>query len=315
MSEIKDNISFHISDEEVLYLDKVLEDININISISMSYVKRTQKLTFSRLAEKFSGINEKAIKRYMQQSYPSMRPVHFVAAYSWVMMVPMTAFYYGFKMKEFYRGMDDHAVEVLVCIGKLPSVQFEALLSIICSYMDSSTMSDFIKFKQQTEKEYGVIDDYNKLFPPKVLDYNLFTEDYYRSVALTVRQFRKKHNLTVDTLARVLGISEYQYSVLEDETKTVPFSISIGARVKLGFKLKDHVNFTSEMQVYPEFHKLRQTQQIRDSLIVEALSYLTQKQKVSIVKIVVELLNLNQEDDSDEILSEHGQPKIPTIFS
>lgn len=69
------------------------------------------------------------------------------------------------------------------------------------------------------------------------------------------------------------------------------------------------------MQVYPEFHKLRQTQQIRDSLIVEALSYLTQKQKVSIVKIVVELLNLNQEDDSDEILSEHGQPKIPTIFS
>jgi DNA-binding XRE family transcriptional regulator len=315
VSIIRNNASFHVSEDEILYLDKILEDINTNISVSMSYVKRTQNLTFPQLAEHFSGINEQSIKRYMQQSYPSMRPLHFVAAYSWVMMVPMTAFYYGFKMKEFYRGMGQHAVEALVCIGKLPSVQFDALLSIICSYLDESSVAKFMEFKQQTEEEYCIRDNYNALFPPSILDIDAFSHDYYRSVALTVKQFREEHQISVGTMARVLGLSEYQYHVLEDEDKMVPFSISIGVRVKLGFKLKDHVNFTSAMQVYPEFHKLRQAQHVRDSLVVEALRFLSPKQKKSIVRIVIELMKSNQEDSRRIKMSGLNNPKIPTIFS
>lgn len=287
MSNAETQAAFVASDLELAHLDKMLRNIDADISVAMSYVRRAQGLTFEQLEKRMSGMNGDTLKRYMQQSYPSMRPLHFVAAYSWIMMVPMTCFYYGLKIRELYRGMDESAVEALLSIGQLPSNQFKIVIDIIFNLLDGKTKDDFCQLREEIEIESH--DDYNTLFPPQVLDISSFAIDYYRSVAITTKKFRLEHDISLDDFARVIGLSSYQCSVLEDINKPTSFSVSIGARVKLGFKLNTHVNFTSEMRLYPEFHRLRQAQHVRDRLIVEGLSLLKPYQKRHVINIIMEL--------------------------
>ncbi|SJN59900.1 hypothetical protein VR7878_03800 [Vibrio ruber DSM 16370] len=281
-----------VSEQEIAHLNEVMKSFNSNISVAMSYVRHTQKLTFRELEKRFSGINGNTLKRYMQQSYQSMRPIHIVAAYSWVTMVPMTAFYYGFKIKEFYRGMDDNAVEALICLGRLPTEMLNQFLNMIFSMLSDTSKSEFLEFRQKLESEYGVIEDHSDLLPPEKLDIEEFAIDYYRSVAVTARQFRKEYNISVETASRLIGLSEYQYHVLEDINRIVPMPASIGFRAKLGFKLDSHANFTSAMKTFPEFHKLRQVQHVRDSLLVEALRRLKHHERGPMTKVLISLSEL-----------------------
>ncbi|MDC0612750.1 hypothetical protein OAP63_18630 [Vibrio sp.] len=283
---------YEVSDKEIEYLDEMLKDINGDISVSMSYVRRAQGLTFEQLGEKFSGINVSTIKRYMQQSYPSIRPIHLVAAMSWVMMVPMTSFYYGFRLKEYYRGMDDDAVQALMCVGRLPSNQFEHIVSLIRNLLDTDQNQHISSYCKDLESEFGSIDNYDDLFPPQVLDLDAFAMDYYRSIAITVKIFREKNDITKETIARVLGLSSYQYDLLEDQYKTTSFPVAIGFRVKLGFKLASHVNFTSEMRMFPEFHELRKAQQFRDALIIEVLRHVPAKHKPHVINLLLEIAKI-----------------------
>lgn len=112
-----------------------------------------------------------------------------------------------------------------------------------------------------------------------MLDINEFAIDYYRSISITVRQFRQDNNIPIDVIARVLGLTGYQYRVLEDVNKIRDFSVAIGFRIKVGFELHSHVNFTSKMQLFPQFHQLRQHQHIRDTLIVESFRLLNADSK------------------------------------
>lgn len=277
------------SDQELSHMTEMLKNIDFDISVSMSYVRRAQGLTFEELSKRFTGISKSMLKRYMQQSYPSMRPIHLVAAYSWVTMVPMTSFYYGFKITEAYRGMDHAAVEAIICVGKLPSNQFDTALELIYNFLIDDVREQEYALRKALEAEHGVIENYNELFPPPVLDLNLFAEDYYRSVAITAKQFRACHNFSMETMAKVLDISVYQYSALENIEKVVPLSMAIGFRVKLGFKIESHADFTSEMIHYPNFHRLRRIQQVRDTLIISALSHLSPEIKQHIVNMLKHL--------------------------
>ena len=292
MSEYKNKQALVVSEQEIAHLDEMLKNIDTDISVAMSYVRRTQKLTFKQLEKRFSGINGNTLKRYMQQSYRSMRPIHIVAAYSWVTMVPMTAFYYGFRIKEFYRGMDDNAVESLVRLGRLPTEMLNLFLDMVCSVLSTDSKKEFLVFRQQVESEYGVMENNSDLLPPEKLDIDEFAKDYYRSVAVTAKKFRQEHNISVGTASQLIGLSEYQYHVLEDINKVVPLPVSIGFRAKLGFKLNSHAAFTSAMEIFPEFHQLRQVQHVRDALVVEALKRLKDHQRGSMTQVLINLSEL-----------------------
>lgn len=288
MQNSKESFNVAVSEQEIRKMDTLLQNIDTDMAVSMSYVRRAQGISFKQLEQRFSGINGSTLKRYMQQSYPSMRPIHVVAALTWVMMVPMTSFYYGLKMKEQFRGMDDKAIEALLCIGRLPSDQFKLYLELLANLMNEDDRVAFLRFKSELESQTGLLSNYNELLPP-VLDIHEFAIDYYRSVAITVKRFRLQHNIPLETIARVLGISEYQYQILEDVNKVRDFPVAIGFRVKLGFHLSSHVNFTSEMRQFPEFHQLRQVQHVRDALIVEALTKVEKSRKNSAVDILMSL--------------------------
>ncbi len=268
-----------VSEERIQTLDSLFSTIDTDMAISMSFVRRAQKMSLVELEDKITGLNRSTLRRYMQQSYLCMRPIHVVAAVSWVMMVPMTSFYYALKVREHYRGMDDKAIEALYCVGRLPSQQFDLYLQMITNLMDSEARSQFEVFQTKLVPEVTPSFCYDDLLPPKVLDINEFAIDYYRSISLTVRRFRQDNNIPTNVIARVLGLTEHQYRVLEDVNKIRDFSVAIGFRIKVGFELYSHVNFTSEMKSFPQFHQLRQHQHIRDSLIVESFRLLNNESK------------------------------------
>ncbi|MEZ8292359.1 hypothetical protein AB6D11_00750 [Vibrio splendidus] len=279
----------HLNETQLIALDDNLATIDTDLAISMSLVRRAQGLSFEDLERRVSGIKGSTLKRYMQQSYSSMRPLHVVAAMSWVMMVPMTSFYLALKVKENYRGMDSHTVNALFCIGRLPTKQFDLYINMIKELMTLEDRNEFQNFHDETLSATQLPSCYEDLLPPDSLDLNAFAIDYYRSSAITVKRFRLENNIPIDFISRVLGISTYQYHILEDVNKTRDFSVSIGFRVKLGFQLYSHVNFTSEMVQFPQFHQLRQFQHVRDILTTKALSLVADKNKKHAVEILTNL--------------------------
>ncbi|SBS33878.1 hypothetical protein MSP8887_03124 [Marinomonas spartinae] len=277
------------TDEELLHIEKMLENLDIDIAFSMSYVRKTQNLSFRELSRRFSGIDEVMWKRYMQPSYPSTRPIHIVAAYSWVTMVPMTSFYKGLKIRESYRGMDNEAVDALICSGRIPTTQFNLFLNIIYNFLDPKGQDCVDNLKQKLIKEKSYSDTDIIPLPPYKIDIKKFSRDYYKSIAIEMKKFRIKNNFSYETMAKVLGVSLYKYSRLEEPNTYQTFSMSLGARLKLGFKVNSHVDFTSNMVDYPEFHQLRIQQNTRDQLIVESLKHLSKKQKRTATEILKKL--------------------------
>lgn len=277
------------SDQEIEHLDEILTNINSDIAMGMSYVKRIQGITFNELKKRFRGLSGETLKKYMQQSYLSMRPIHFVAAYSWITMVPATSFYYGLKVKEQFRGMDDNAIKALISIGRLSPKQFNSILDVVYMLLDNDSKQSFLIFKEDVKSNFYSEKEYDQLFPPSVLDIQAFAIDYYRSVAIMMKRFRLENDIPPDTMAKVLGLSRYQYDVLENERKTVPFSISIGARIRLGFNTNSHADFTSKMKQFSAFHQLRRCQHYRDILIVEAFRRLNIHQKHEVIQLISQL--------------------------
>lgn len=208
------------------------------------------------------------------------------------MMVPMTSFYLALKVKENYRGMDSHTVNALFCIGRLPTKQFDLYIDMIIELMTLEGRNEFQEFREELLSTTSLLSCYEQLLPPDDLDLNTFAIDYYRSSAITVKRFRLEHNIPIDVISRVLGLSVYQYRTLEDVNKTRDFSVSIGFRVKLGFQLNSHVNFTSEMVQFPRFHQLRQFQHVRDTLTTKALSLVADKIKKHAADILISLSNM-----------------------
>lgn len=289
MAHLFDDSIVHLNENQLKMLDDKLATIDTDMAISMSLIRRAQGLSFDDLEKRLSGIKGSTLKRYMQQSYTSIRPLHMVAAMSWVMMVPMTSFYLALKVKENYRGMDSHAVNALFCVGRLPTKQFDLYIDIITDLMTEEGRHEFQAFRDELLLTTPLPSCYEDLLPPDNLDLNAFAIDYYRSSAITVKRFRQEYNIPIDVISRVLGLSVYQYQTLEDVNKPRDFSVSIGFRVKLGFQLNSHVNFTSEMVQFPQFHQLRQFQHVRDSLTTKALSLVDNNVKKHAVDILTSL--------------------------
>ncbi|EDP58800.1 hypothetical protein [Vibrio sp. AND4] len=289
MKEVISKKILEVPEERIQMLDSKLASIDTDMAISLSFVRRAQGLTFKDLEQRTSGLKGATLKRYMQQSYQSIRPIHVVAALSWIMMVPMTSFYFALKAREHYRGMDQDAIKALYCVGRLPTKQFDLYLQMVMNLMSEEKSQQFQDYHAQLLSTIDLPTSYEELLPPSTLDINEFAIDYYRSAAITVKRFRLENHIPIEMMARVLGLSDYQYLTFEDVNKVRDFSVAIGFRIKLGFQLDSHVSFTSEMQQFPQFHQLRKFQHVRDSLIVEALRQLPPKHKNSIVQVLINL--------------------------
>ncbi|WP_086930493.1 hypothetical protein [Agarilytica rhodophyticola] len=288
-----DNIK-PVSDSELEYINSELTQVNINVSMSMAYIRKTQGWSYTDLERHFTKISGGMWKRYLQPSYNKMRPIHVVAAYSWLTMVPMPSFYRGLKIKESYRGMDNYSVKALIHCGILPKKQFSLLLTYIYDILNSSQKASVDALISEVRQKYGSLDDYddNQFLFPEVLDMDMFAYDYYRSIALAFRNFREQYNLKASTVAKILNLSKHRYAQCEDPDNPVVLPVEIAARLKLGFHLTDAMSFTSYMEKYPQFHTVRLVQHIRETKLVELMSHITRDDKDRVVAIIINMAQI-----------------------
>lgn len=281
------------SEKDLKDITHALLNIDQTIARSLAHIKKVQQWSLSSISKQFSGISQATIEKYMQPSYDDIRPIHFVAAFSWVTMVPMTSFFKDVKILETDRGMDQLSVEAIIQCGRLPKKHFKIILNYIYEHLNDNGKRSYDELYSQTSNEIGCLDDYNDndFLPPETLNINDFAEDYYYSIALAIKDFRHNHQLSIETMARALGLSIARYELLENPNKekiNAPFSLTIGFRVRLAFRSHTHIEFTKYMRKFPQFHQLRKIQHIRDALIVEALRHVDPTKKESLLTVMKE---------------------------
>jgi hypothetical protein len=157
------------SQRELDEITDALKDIDQVVAVSMAHIRRIQGWSTNAICSRFTGIKTGTIKRYMQPFHQGTRPIHFIAAYSWVTMVLMTSFLKGLKITEPERGVDSDAIEAIIQCGRLSKNLFQSTLDIIFEYLSPSDKILFRKKQHQIEEQYGSLDNYNDqaFLPPK----------------------------------------------------------------------------------------------------------------------------------------------------
>lgn len=279
------------SEDELQNITSALHNLDQALAASMSHIRKVQKLSMDDLCARFSGLSKGTVEKYLQASYQGIRPIHFVAAFSWVTMVPATSFFKGIKLLETDRGMDEYAIDAIIQCGRLSKKRFQITIDCIYDYLNPEYKRAYDEFYNRACDKFGDLDSYDdeQFLSPPVLDVVEFAEDYYSSIALALKDFRRINQLSVSTLAKALGLSIHRYKILEDPYKSKlssPFSMHAGFRVRLAFHSHSHVEFTQYMKSYPQFHTLRKVQHLRDALIVEGLRYIPLDKKKNVIEIM-----------------------------
>ncbi|WP_087024062.1 helix-turn-helix domain-containing protein [Thaumasiovibrio subtropicus] len=278
------------SDAYLNELEFVFSELEDNVALSMSYVRRVLRLTPNILGDKFDGISQSTLLKYMQVSYSGRCPQHVLAAFSWVTMMPMAMFYHGPQLHRYYSGMNETSIKAIIEAARLPLDQFLSVLDIIIRVLTDKNREEHLAYRKTQQAVQAL--SYENMYPPQTLDIDAFAEDYYYSLAVVFKRLRVNSGFDAELMARVLGISVGQYEQLENERKVVSIGASLGARTILGFQLSGHTQFTSEMRVFPQFHLLRNAQQARDNLIVDVYRRLTSEQQLLVSELISSVSSL-----------------------
>lgn len=275
----------HLSNSELSELDKNLNNIDSQIAISLSYVKKIQGIGFDDISKRFTNISPITIQRYFQQSYKSKRSLHTLAAFSWFFMTPMAGFYSNMKARENWRGMTEKSARSLLCIGNINKKNFEIITDLLANSMSNKDRIDYIAFKE------SILTGDDDLGFPERLDLDAFAIDYYQSIAVIFRRIRLEENLNYKEMARRLNVTEKEYMKIENR-QAFDLHISIGFRAKLAFKLNEHSTFSSEMTTYPKFHKLRLMQSYRENLLIRGFSKLDANKQNTMSELIFNISKL-----------------------
>lgn len=283
-----------ISEDELVKVNAMLANVHIAIAQSMSYVRKFQGWEFAQLEHRISGVKEVTWRRYFRTGYDKMRPIHTVAAYSWLTMLPMACFYRGLNIREAYPNMDDVSTECLIHSGLLPKNQFDLILSHLHHFLSAEQQHSVHVFKEKLNHQYGSLDELvdDEFMFPETVDIDAFGYDYYYSLAVSLKDIRERHQITIASIAQVLNLSEYRYRQLESPDNPVPLPVELGARLQIGLRLPDAMIFTRRMTQFPQFHTVRRVQQIRQNLLVEMLSHLDPERKKNFAAIVANLSSM-----------------------
>lgn len=280
-----------IDDHELAQLNEMLKDVQFAVAMSMSYVRKFQGWTFPQLTSRIQGISTSTWQRYFQGSYNKMRPLHLVAAYSWLTMLPMACFYRGMNIREAYPELDDITVDSMIHTGLLPTEQFNLILAHINHFLSREQQQAIEAEEEKIKPIYGslqgVVD--NDFMFPKSINIDDFAADYYGSLATRLKIVRDKHNISEKKMAKLLNLTDYRYAQCENPDNPVPLPVELGARLQIGLRLPDAMFFTMDMKTFPQFHTVRAIQQLRQLALTNRMKLLNSEQKKGFAVIVSQL--------------------------
>jgi len=264
--------------DELAKLDSYESVFNTECATAIKWVYKLQQWQGKAIEQRIPNIKASVWQAYGQRGYKKKRTLHVLAALSWMTQVTMTALYHGSNIQHFWRGVNNNVIETIVYSGLLTPTQFNYLVVQMQDKIINTGNLPVDVSKNLNKANQYLKEDF---LMPNVLDLTDFKTDYYRSISLTLKEFKARHSLTSDTMAYVLNISKKRYEAFEDKDNPVSIPLHVAMRLKLGFQIKDTVTFTDHMSVYPQFANARHIQQLREQIIIDLLSPVEHKPQLA----------------------------------
>lgn len=275
--------------EKIISSDDFREIFNCECASAFKRIYQLQQLKTKQLAEQVIGVKSSIWSAYGQQSYTKNRSLHIFALFSWVTQAPIETLCSSRR--------------ALSIAAKWQEVDRDILDTIVySSTFNSNEFACFIRAIQRKVEDQGVVidqailDDLKKLadigddfLAPKQIDVETFKSDYYRSVALKIKELRENYNFTQEQIAEVMCESLKRFQAYEDPDNPISIPLYGVVRVLSVFKIQQTTDFVTNMQIYKGYPLARQVQNIRSDIILALTLPLPQPIKKQVHGFVREL--------------------------
>ena len=277
------------SKADIARLDTYAPIFNAEVGGALRWVMDQLGITIKMLEQRILGVSNSAWRSYTQTSYQQNRPLHVMAAFSWLTQVSMLAFFRGQHIQHYWPNVCDQTIKSIILSGLLPEAQFQHCLQLIVEKMHKRGY----KLEPEVTPLVSAIPQFQDAFlmPPQ-LDINDFKVDYYRSIALQMQQFRQQHQLDIKLLATMFNEPVSRVQAFEDPDNPVTIPSFAAVRLKLGFKLQDMTIFTSGMTKYPHFYHSREVQQAREQVMLALMQPLNPTERQWVNELIQTILKI-----------------------
>ena len=274
---------------EIAQLNHYAPIFNAEVGGALRWVMRQLGISIKLLEKRIPGVSSSAWRSYTQMSYTQNRPLHIMAAFSWLTQVSMLAFFQGKNIQNYWPAVCNETIQSIITSGLLPEEQFLRCIQLMAAKMDKR---GYKVSKEVTPLLEAIPHFHDTFLMPSELNINDFKVDYYRSIAIQFRQFRKQQKIPIEVLAAVLNEPVSRTQAFEDPDNPVSIPTFHAIRVKLGFQLQDTVMFTSGMTKYQHFYHSKQVQQARGQVMLALMTPLSllERQRInSFIQTIVEI--------------------------
>ena len=201
----------------------------------------------------------------------------------------MLAIFQGKHIQNYWPAVCNETIQSIISSGLLPEEQFLHCIRLMTAKLDKRGYS----ISKEVIPILETIPNFQDTFlMPLKLDIDDFKADYYRSIAIQLKQFRQQQQIPIEILAAVINEPVSRTMAFEDPDNSVSISAFSAVRLKLGFKLQDTVMFTSGMTKYQHFYHARKVQQAREQVMLALMNplNLTERQRVNrFIQTIVEI--------------------------
>ena len=274
---------------EIEQLNHYAPIFNAEVGGALRWVMRQLGISVKLLEKRILGVSSSAWRSYTQMSYTQNRPLHVVAAFSWLTQVSMLAIFQGKHIQNYWPAVCNETIQSIISSGLLPEEQFLHCIRLMTAKLDKRGYS----ISKEVIPILETIPNFQDTFlMPLKLDIDDFKADYYRSIAIQLKQFRQQQQIPIEILAAVINEPVSRTMAFEDPDNSVSISAFSAVRLKLGFKLQDTVMFTSGMTKYQHFYHARKVQQAREQVMLALMNplNLTERQRVNrFIQTIVEI--------------------------
>ena len=274
---------------EIAQLNHYAPIFNAEVGGALRWVMRQLGISIKLLEKRIPGVSSSAWRSYTQMSYTQNRPLHVMAAFSWLTQVSMLAFFRGNHIHDYWPAVCNETIQSIITSGLLPEEQFLRCIQLMTAKMDRHGYNIGKEVLPLLEAIPRFQDSF---LMPSDLDINDFKADYYRSIAIQLRQFRQQEQIPIEVLAAIFNEPVSRTLAFEDPDNPVSIPAFAAVRIRLGFKLEDMTMFTSGMTKYHHLYNARQVQQAREKVMLALMTPLSllERQRInSFIQTIVEI--------------------------
>jgi hypothetical protein len=277
------------SKADIAHLDAYAPIFNAEVGGALRWVMQQLGIMVKILEQRIQGVSNSSWRAYTQASYQKNRPLHVVAAFCWLTQIGMSAVFQGKHIQHYWPTVCDQTIKSIILSGLLPEAQFQRCLQLVIEKM----IKRGHKIRPNVINLLSNMPQFQDTFlMPSQLDINDFKMDYYRSIALQLRQFRNKHRIDIKLLSTILNEPISRIEAFEDPDNPVTIPGFTAVRFKLGFKLQDTVIFTSGMRKYAHFYYSREVQQAREKIMLSVIAPLATPERQWVNDLIKTVLKI-----------------------